>query len=439
MLLLSCLLGSGPALAWKEHYLLTDRALNTEWTAWAAESVAVEPLDRFLEAKAPQVADVFAQYEVWLAQRPGHPSAPARFAAETPDTQAFLAAARLNPDTRFALIERALPAIELPGAPISASLVSPWIELDEPLFQPRFVDTTGGSVPIRSVLSTFADEPDWGMDIELYGRSELGYGAQPYGRPWGRSSQAPFHSLFAHESPLIAKATPGLLQGRPAERLELFIRLSRLALQEGHEYWGWRFAAWAIHYAQDLTAPYRAAALPAVDRPDQTRYALRKQKECFQACAHQVVRNHETSLEDFVAFHLAQSFLVERPASEAIARALWDNKSVFPDDGVVALVDRLTAVSAARAPVVDAVVAEAFGPAFPTDPTYDLTQDPRYSVPKAIEALNPDTAGRLTLEAVTEARTAGIATRTVLAMVLRGLFTEGGAFQRPSALIESTP
>ncbi len=432
MLLFTCLLGSTPAAAWAEHHLLTDRALHTEWTAWVAEPVNVEPLEVFLEKKAPQVADLFAQYEVWLAQRPQPPRAPARFAAETPDVEAFLAAARLNPDTRFSLVERALPAIELPGAPVPASVVSPWIARDEPLFLPRFVDNTGGSVPIRSVLSTFSDEPDWGMDIELYGRPELGYGRQPYGRPWGRSSQAPFHSLYAHESPLVIKATPGLAQGRPAERLELYIRLARLALKEGHEYWGWRFAAWAIHYAQDLSQPYRAAALPGADRAAVSRYALRKQRDCFQACALQGVANHEQSWEDFVAFHLVQSFLVERPASEAIARALWDNKSVFPDDSALALTHRLAEVSSARAPVIDAAVAAAFVSLYPTDPSYDLSQDPRYHVPAAIEALPAEAADRLSLEAVTDTRTAGIATRTVLALVMRELFTEGASFQRPS-------
>jgi hypothetical protein len=53
-------------------------------------------------------------------------------------------------------------------------------------------------------------------------------------------------------------------------------------------------------------------------------------------------------------------------------------------------------------------------------------------VPAAIEALPAEAADRLSLEAVTDTRTAGIATRTVLALVMRELFTEGASFQRPS-------
>lgn len=48
-------------------------------------------------------------------------------------------------------------------------------------------------------------------------------------------------------------------QAAPLERV-----LARRAFASGHDYWGWRFAGWAMHYVQDLTQPFHASILPGV-------------------------------------------------------------------------------------------------------------------------------------------------------------------------------
>ena len=118
--------------------------------------------------------------------------------------------------------------------------------------------------PIRAfeVLSTFSDEPDWGMDQDLFLVREYSYGPRPFGSATGVSSQAPFHMAFLHESRLAGIVLPRLAKSFMAERIDIFLALAKLAFEKGIDYWGWRFLAWAMHYLQDLTQPYHASAFP---------------------------------------------------------------------------------------------------------------------------------------------------------------------------------
>jgi hypothetical protein len=78
------------------------------------------------------------------------------------------------------------------------------------------------------------------------------------------SSQAPFHMGFFHEGRIVNTAAAFLQRTHPESRIALFSALSRHAFASGHDYWGWRFAGWAMHYVQDLTQPYHARVLPGL-------------------------------------------------------------------------------------------------------------------------------------------------------------------------------
>ena len=115
---------------------------------------------------------------------------------------------------------------------------------------------------ISEIFATFSDEPDWGMDQELFAVEGYPYGHAPFGIETGLSSQAAFHMAFLHENPLLTRIIPDLRISFSGQRARLFLELARFAMKTGAPYWGWRFAAWTAHYLQDLTQPYHARALP---------------------------------------------------------------------------------------------------------------------------------------------------------------------------------
>ncbi len=116
----------------------------------------------------------------------------------------------------------------------------------------------GETVSPSQVFATFSDEPDWGMDQNLYPIREYGYGPAPFGAETGKSSQAPFHMAFLHENPIVTALVPDLRRSFMEQRIRVSFALARTAFAHRVDYWGWRFAAWAAHYLQDLTQPYHA-------------------------------------------------------------------------------------------------------------------------------------------------------------------------------------
>ncbi len=129
----------------------------------------------------------------------------------------------------------------------------------------------GERVAALDVLATHVDEPDWGLDIGLWEDNgtpwgkRYGFGKQPFGNPALEfSSQAPFHIGIYHEAGILYAAAPFLKRTYPEYRIHLYRSLARHAFASGHPYWGWRFAAWGMHYVQDLTQPYHAALLPGL-------------------------------------------------------------------------------------------------------------------------------------------------------------------------------
>ncbi len=132
------------------------------------------------------------------------------------------------------------------------------VRLRRPMSRPG----TGRPSLSETFLATFSDEPDWGMDQDLFRIKDYLYGAPPFGPETGPSSQASFHMAFLHENPVSLRIWRGLGSSFMERRIRLFLALAKLALDNRVDYWGWRFAAWAAHYLQDLTQPYHAKALP---------------------------------------------------------------------------------------------------------------------------------------------------------------------------------
>ena len=419
---------SAPAHAWGHHYLVTARALEkTE-----LRTVRAESLERFLAAEMPELQKTFGEYYDWLEGRGAKRFA--RMTLDQPTREAFLRAGRLNPNANVALVVRRLPGEPAGSEPLAA--ISPYLE-DTPPFVFSFdALSEGQSLDSRAVVWTASDEPDWGFDHELWPFTEYGYGEQPFGKPTGESSKAPFHIQFAHENFLVRKAAPELLDGMVVERMELFSRLSKTAFATGHPYWGYRFAGWAIHYGEDLGQPYHAKALPSAGFWYYVKFVFSFHKAEMKKEATQLAANRHFLYEDFVAYGLQQSWMAPAPMFTQLASFLSDATNIAGD--VQGIADELMAASAEHARVIDKAIRQAFGPRLTEDPGYDVETAPDYHVPEAIAAMEPVAATKLLEETGQDFARTGAAARAILALCSANASGDEAPVPEPPPVAEVT-
>ena len=271
-------LGSSAALAWGNHTVPAYRAFEKMPEVAGAAPVAAEPLEAFLKAEEKTIEALLASQEAWaIANLENYPQRPAALAftanasrSDEARRQAFLMALRVAPNSKFALYYQPDPLANL----ASGTAMLPYTAvhtLPEPQNSGyRFVALRPGElVSPLAVVASASDEPDYGLDINLWADSPSEWGKQygfanlPFGNPsLSFSTQAPFHMAFLHESSILYTAAPFLKRTFPQLRSYQYSTLAALAFRTGHPYWGWRFAGLSLHYLQDLTQPYHASLAP---------------------------------------------------------------------------------------------------------------------------------------------------------------------------------
>ena len=390
-LLLAAVLGisASPAAAWVNHTLEAWPALAALPEMKAAPAVRAESLDAFLAAEARGLEQVLQDEEAWarsnVALYPARPDALAFRAggAQTELRQRFIAAVRINPGMKLKLFVQALP-----GANVAGKATLPWTEVTTRRRESSAQESIylqlreGEPVAPLDVVATATDEPDYGMDIGLwedngtaYGRI-YGFGRQPFGNPALEfASQAPFHMGFFHEASIVYQAAGFLRRTYPEYRIHLWQTLARYALRTGHDYWGWRFAGWALHYVEDLTQPYHATVLPGVSVPRllwiNTLDLLGVHGPKKDAIT--LVSNRHLALENY-QYRRVRSAYARHDADDALLRALADlstdaGRSAWADDSARASV---SAQAHALAAVTDAVLEQSLPRKYVSDPGYVL-------------------------------------------------------------------
>ncbi|MDY0106087.1 MAG: hypothetical protein RBS27_05405 [Giesbergeria sp.] len=281
-LLITTLLSlSTSAWAWSNHALASYRAFEVLPEVAQAASVTAEPLEDFLRAQAVPIEALLASQDAWaqahIAHYPPLP-APLHFNAQVAQQgpqalrKAFLTALRISPESRFALYLQPDPWAPAPdpATRLEHDIVSALPARDKDGGGHVFVRLHAGeAVAPLAVLASATDEPDYGLDLNLWEDSPsewgpaYGFGKIPFGNPnLSFSTQAPFHMGYHHESGVIYMAAGFLKRTYPLLRIHQYTSLSELAFRTGHPYWGWRFAGLALHYLQDLTQPYHASLAP---------------------------------------------------------------------------------------------------------------------------------------------------------------------------------
>ena len=124
-------------------------------------------------------------------------------------------------------------------------------DIDQDEYNPEFVikyidEKIGEKVKASDILINYSDEADWDLDtnLELNKLQALTGGSQGY--------RHMYFSVFG-----------GLLKaGDAPKRANHFFEMSKIAFGKGDNYWGFRFAARAIHYLEDISQPYHTYPAP---------------------------------------------------------------------------------------------------------------------------------------------------------------------------------
>lgn len=380
----------GAAWAWNAHALCTWPALQG-LAELAPLKVRAESLERFLAAEAPRLERLLAEHEAWArahlepyAPRPDALAFKTASAAGGDDLRMrFLKALRLNVSARLPLFVQLRE-----GEALGARVPLAWTEVTTLASGggargSMFVALAeGGEVAVTDVVASASQEPDFGLDVGLFadsgtahGRS-YGFGEMPFGNPaLDYATQAPFHMGFYHEARIVYAAGAFLRRTHPEARIALFTALARHALASGHEYWGWRFAGWALHYVQDLTQPYHARLLPGVSvlRMLGTQAVAIAGWEGPKIHAVTLVSNRHTLIESYQQQRLTQALRdgrVDDPLLAALRETVRDTEHWrYLPTSTRNVVSR-EAFDAA--PALDAQIARSFPPRYTSDPGVNL-------------------------------------------------------------------
>jgi hypothetical protein len=271
-------LAAGNAIAWSNHTYVAYRAFEKMPEVANAAPVTVEPLEDFLRAQEKSIEALLTSQEVWAkAHLDVYPPRPAALAfkanpalTDAARRLAFLMALRVAPNSKLALYFQPDPLTPRfdPASLLAHGAVDTLPEQANSTY--RFVGLKAAEqISPLAVIASASDEPDYGMDINLWSDSPsewgkvYGFEALPFGNPaLYFSTQAPFHMGFYFEDRIIYLAAPFIKKTFPLLRIHQYSSLATLAFRTGHAYWGWRFTGLALHYVQDLTQPYHASLSP---------------------------------------------------------------------------------------------------------------------------------------------------------------------------------
>lgn len=265
-----------PVYPWSNHRHSTRLILQNTEGLDLNRSVQVETLEAFLKEESAGLALLLESQEKFLREKyPDYLPRPdeLRFQPENLKTdrelrKAFFEALRMNPNVPAGYYVQVNPD-ETPAPAYSRTKLTifgdpEWLHK----YKVRAL-RPGMKVKASEVLETASDEPDYGYDIGLYEDNETAhgekyrFGLQPFGNPkLEYSSQAPFHMGFYHESSVIYTFAPYMKHTMPEMRIVQCMDLARFAFKTGHDYWGFRFLGWGLHYIQDLTQPYHSRMVP---------------------------------------------------------------------------------------------------------------------------------------------------------------------------------
>lgn len=199
-------------------------------------------------------------------------------------------------------------------------------------FKQALRETPDQMVSAIEILSKYSDEPDWGLDTDLFADDQYPELWRPeysgIGGRTGNGSKGHRHLYWRAWDPKNAPLSSLHIQSRnqelgiSPERAEIFIQLSRRAKELGHNYWALRFLANGLHYIEDISSPFHSTQIPTLLFVLKT---LMSEGGSFMEKGTKVVSYYHYAFEDTIAWLLSD--LRGRPLRRAL-RALPEEQSI---------------------------------------------------------------------------------------------------------------
>lgn len=395
------------AQAWEGHALFTLLALQNMKELKNLPDVPAETLESFLQKEKSGIAKVLDENEKWSIQHikaysplPKSLAFDIQMGLNKPVKTAFMQSIRINPTLELPLFIQTLPGFKHhfnTTLPTSAIMLPELLKFpDLRVNTPVQKINAGEKLSPLEIITSYADEPDYGLDINLWSTDNTWFGKQ-YGfgkQLWGNpkvffTSQTQFHMGFFHEPKYFYVLSPSLNHFYPEYRIHLYLSLSKFAFQTDHPYWGYRFLSWALHYVQDLSQPYHSTLAPNVKGRQLLGIDLLKFIFIKSPANHliQIESNSHLSLENYSYFKLVAA--IEKPnENKAIIQALRNSNvdSNYPpyDDNYARNI--VAKESHNRANLIDETIHLAFPSNYITDPNYIFyVTDPNINMVKIAE------------------------------------------------------
>lgn len=331
---------------WSEHGMGTYPALEVMEELKKRPNVKVETLESFLLAEKENIEKLLKKEEKWLEKNvPTYPLLPEKliFKADNVNHKniriKFLYALRLNPNIKIEYFVYIPPGKKSHfNQKISYKDLTVFKNPKSLNVNDYYKIKSGDIVKPIEIIATASDEPDYGHDIGIWEDNKTDFGKiykigkQPFGDPrLEYSSQAPIHMGFYHEAWIVNVAAGYLKHTYPEYRIHMFQSLAKLAFETGHNYWGYRFTGWGLHYIEDLTMPYHSTVLPGVGWGKMVWIAIKNmfgfgkdQKENLL-----LVSNRHTLLERFQRSIMRDKATQNKPSQIFKALRNTENDSIY--------------------------------------------------------------------------------------------------------------
>lgn len=316
----------GP-ISWNTHCLITRLASLPRFTKNPGEPITVIPLEEFLDKCRNELSSLARLSREKIYLQLGLKPLEEPLGVGPVSVEDFFRQFRLNPSTKIGYVT--VFEFEQVGA---------HVQHDPSREGPpghSYIDTDLGSqIWAMDVYATYSDEPDWGMDQDVFFVTDYKLGQPPFGPISGSSSQAPFHMEFPHEQKLAYWLFPALAKSLLTSRAEMCFNLSAMAFDKKLGYWGWRFLAWATHYLQDITCPFHCRPFP----PEKLKIFLsllaNPTPHGFYRALSNLIRSRHSLFEAIVNFLINDH--VKKRVKSPLVQALASNAESF--DGELGLV-----------------------------------------------------------------------------------------------------
>ncbi|MDD3472633.1 MAG: hypothetical protein PHS86_07615 [Syntrophaceae bacterium] len=351
-----------PVMSWNTHSLISRFALSGSICDNPGQICKVSPLEHFISACSDPISTLALDFQEDLYSALGLRPYQVESSQRIECQEQFIKSFRLNPATDLRYVRVFEPEDLTTEMGHDASRDGPpghsYIEVEH-----------GSEMSALDIICAYADEPDWGMDQNIFSVTDYALGKPSFGPARGKSSQALFHMGFPHQNRLTYFMAPWLARSLLSKRARMCFGLSAIAFREGFGYWGWRFAAWGTHYLQDMTCPFHCCPFPSEKMSMVIKFILNPSPRKWYHLIKGHLQKRHAIFEATVSYVMNES--IKKRKSHPFLRALTHNDKPLPC-GLDPAIAEISAIPHLLAPQINDLMIELYTFQLIDRPTHNL-------------------------------------------------------------------